>query len=112
MISRPSLTVWTAVLLVACVAGTGPAIAAKKRGEDRFISGTRQLTYEGRRSGECYFSPDGKQLVFMSEREPENPFFQIYVLDLETGHALALGMGLIGLAVLGSLTLTRAARAR
>ena len=58
---------------------------AKKRGEDRFISGARQLTYDGRRSGECYFSPDGKQLVFMSEREPGNPFFQIYVLDLETG---------------------------
>ena len=45
----------------------------------------RQLTYDGRRSGECYFSPDGKQLVFMSEREPGNPFFQIFVLDLETG---------------------------
>jgi Tol biopolymer transport system component len=69
-----------AVLLLAAL----PA-SAKKRGDDLFISGARQLTYEGRRSGECYFSPDGKRLVFMSEREPGNPFFQIYVLDLETG---------------------------
>jgi Tol biopolymer transport system component len=51
------------------------------------------LTYEGRRSGECYFSPDGKQLVFMSEREPENPFFQIYVLDLETGDTTRISPG-------------------
>ena len=46
---------------------------------------TRQLTFEGRRAGEGYFSRDGSQLVFQSEREPGNPFFQIYVMDLETG---------------------------
>lgn len=73
-----------ALVLAILALTAGPALA-KKRGEDRFISNTRQLTFDGRRSGECYFSPDGKQLVFMSEREPGNPFFQIYVLDLETG---------------------------
>lgn len=62
-----------------------PTAFAKKRGEDRFIRNARQLTYDGRRSGESYFSPEGKHLVFMSEREPGNPFFQIYLLDLETG---------------------------
>ena len=49
------------------------------------ISNPRQLTFAGRRSGEGYFSADGDELVFQSEREPGNPFFQIYVLDLETG---------------------------
>ena len=43
------------------------------------------MTFEGRRAGEGYFSSDGTQLVFQSEREPGNPFFQIYVMDLETG---------------------------
>jgi Tol biopolymer transport system component len=49
------------------------------------LTSTRQLTFEGRRSGEGYFSQDGTQLVFQSEREPGNPFFQIYVMDRETG---------------------------
>ena len=78
----------SALLLVpvlALVASTSPPALAKKRGDDRFIDNARQLTYDGRRSGECYFSPDGKKLVFMSERVPDNPFFQIFVLDLETG---------------------------
>ena len=61
------------------------ARAAEPAGESRFLANTRQLTYEGRRSGEAYFSPDGKKLVFQSERDPDNPFFQIFVLDLETG---------------------------
>ena len=30
-------------------------------------------------------SPDGKALTFQSEREADNPFYQIYVLDLESG---------------------------
>ena len=46
------------------------------------LSKTRQLTFEGRRSGEGYFSPDGSLFIFQSEREEENPFFQIYLMDL------------------------------
>ncbi|GDY19323.1 TolB protein [Verrucomicrobiota bacterium] len=62
-----------------------PNTAAPADSEARFLTNTRQLTYEGRRSGEGYFSPDGKALVFQSEREADNPFYQIYVLDLESG---------------------------
>jgi Tol biopolymer transport system component len=83
MLSRS--TAFLSISVLALVAFSGPPVLAKKRGEDRFISNARQLTYDGRRSGECYFSPDGKRLVFMSERVPDNPFFQIFVLDLETG---------------------------
>ncbi|MBM4066807.1 MAG: M28 family peptidase [Planctomycetes bacterium] len=54
-------------------------------GEAQFLKNVRQLTYEGKRAGEGYFSADGKAMVLQSEREPENPFFQIYLLDLETG---------------------------
>ncbi len=49
------------------------------------LTGERQLTFEGRRAGEGYFSADGRMLVFQSEREAGNPFFQIYLMDLETG---------------------------
>ncbi len=55
----------------------------------------RQLTFDGRRAGEGYFSRDGKKLVFQSEREPGNPFFQIYLMDRETGdvHRISPGIG-------------------
>lgn len=64
-------------------------------GESQFLSNTRQLIYDGARSGEGYFSPDGKALIFQSEREPGNPFFQIYILDLESGdsHRVSPGIG-------------------
>ena len=63
--------------------------------EAQFITHTRQLIFEGKRSGEGYFSPDGKALIFQSEREPENPFYQIYFLDLESGdsHRVSPGTG-------------------
>ena len=62
---------------------------------EALLSDTRQLTFEGRRAGEGYFAPDGKALVFQSEREPGNPFFQIYHLDLTTGdiHRISPGIG-------------------
>ena len=62
---------------------TDPQAATAREAE--LLSNVRQLTFEGRRAGEGYFSRDGSQLVFQSEREPGNPFFQIYLMDLETG---------------------------
>lgn len=59
--------------------------AAKPSGESKFLSQIRQLTYEGKRSGEGYFSADGSKMIFQSERYEGNPFYQIYLLDLETG---------------------------
>ena len=70
---------------------TDPVEAAQREG--RLLSGTRQLTFEGRRAGEGYFSQDGSQLVFQSEREPGNPFFQIYLLDLESGDTQRISPG-------------------
>src|SRR6266567_1055116 len=69
--------------------------AEENKDEVRFLSNVRQLIFEGRRSGEGYFSPDGKALIFQSEREPDNPFYQIYLLDLESGdsHRVSTGTG-------------------
>jgi hypothetical protein len=55
-----------------------PAIAAEPE-EAALLSNVRQLTFEGKRAGEGYFSRDGTQLIFQSEREPGNPFYQIYL---------------------------------
>jgi Tol biopolymer transport system component len=61
--------------------------------ERDFLSRVRRLTVEGRRAGEGYWSPDGKRLVFQSEREPGNPFYQIYVVDLSTGDTKRISNG-------------------
>src|ERR1700736_163314 len=61
--------------------------------ERDFLTRIRRLTVEGRRAGEGYWSPDGKRMVFQSEREPGNPFYQIYVLDLTTGETTRISPG-------------------
>jgi len=61
--------------------------------ERDFLTRIRRLTVEGRRAGEGYWSPDGKRLVFQSEREPGNPFYQIYVMDLSTGDVKRISPG-------------------
>lgn len=67
--------------------------AAAARREAVYLSRTRQLTYDGRRAGEGYFSADGRQLVFQSERDPANPFFQIFRLNRDTGQTEQISPG-------------------
>jgi Tol biopolymer transport system component len=67
------------------------AFAASAEGD--FLTGIRQLTSEGRRAGEGYWSPDGARIVFQSEREPDNPFYQIYVLELAAGNTKRISPG-------------------
>lgn len=61
--------------------------------ESVLLSRVRQLTFEGRRAGEGYFSPDGTQMVFQSEREEGNPWFQIYAMDMMTGETRRISPG-------------------
>ena len=71
------------------------SLTASAQTEADFLTNIRQLTFEGRRSGEGYFNADGTKMVFQSEREPGNPFYQIYLMDLETGdqERISPGMG-------------------
>lgn len=61
--------------------------------EAQFVANVRQLTFEGRRAGEGYFSKDGTKLVFQSERMPDNPFYQIFLMDLESGDVNRISPG-------------------
>jgi len=72
---------------------TPRAYTAESGTEDSFLSNTRQLIYEGTRSGEGYFHPDGNALIFQSEREPGNPFYQIYLLNLLSGESARVSPG-------------------
>src|SRR5436190_24047615 len=62
--------------------------------ERDFLTRVRRLTVEGKRAGEGYWSADGKRLVFQSEREAGNPFYQIYVMDLTTGDVKRISPGI------------------
>jgi Tol biopolymer transport system component len=71
----------------------GAVLIADDNHERDFLSRIRRLTVEGKRAGEGYWSPDGRRLVFQSEREPGNPFYQIYTLDLTTGDSRRISPG-------------------
>jgi Tol biopolymer transport system component len=84
-------------LLVCVCVGVNPVVGALAQPdanpERQFLSRIRRLTVEGRRAGEGYWSPDGRRLVFQSEREPGNPFYQIYTVDLTTGQTFRISPG-------------------
>jgi Tol biopolymer transport system component len=61
--------------------------------KNSLLSNSRQLTFEGPRSGEGYFSADGTKMIFQSERVEGNPFYQMFVLDLKTGKSTLVSTG-------------------
>lgn len=60
---------------------------------EKLISHPKQLTFVGGKSGEGYFSRDGKKMIFQSERFDGNPFYQMYLMDLTTGKTDLLSTG-------------------
>ena len=85
MLPKKLAAIFIALFAVIFLHSNLPESYGTETGESVFLKNVRQLTYEGKRAGEGYFSADGKAMIFQSEREPENPFFQIYLLDLESG---------------------------
>src|SRR5256714_11950764 len=81
------------VAIAALALSAGPAAQSPAGHESDFLTRIRRLTVEGRRAGEGYWAPDGKKLVFQSEREPGNPFYQIYSLDMTTGDTKRISPG-------------------
>lgn len=71
-----------------------PGFAATSAEDNRLlITKTKQITFEGRRSGEGYFNKEGTELVFQSERYEGNPFYQIYKMNLQTGKTDLISTG-------------------
>jgi Tol biopolymer transport system component len=73
-----------------------PSIYADVENESDLLSNTGQLVTDSLRSGEGYFSADGRELIYQSEQAGDNPFYQIFVLDLASGvsRLVSLGVGL------------------
>src|SRR5262249_29350246 len=54
--------------------------------EAQYLHNIRQLTKDFVRAGEGYFAPDMKQIIFQAEeKDTGNPFYQIFVMDLDSG---------------------------
>jgi Tol biopolymer transport system component len=74
------MLVWLACLAV----GADPGDWQKL--ESEHLKKVRQVTKDFVRAGEGYFSPDLKRIIFQAEeKDTGNPFYQIFVMDLETG---------------------------
>src|SRR6266851_5055756 len=57
-----------------------------EKAEAAHLTNIKQVTSGFVRAGEGYFSPDGKQIIFQAEeKDTGNPFYQIFILDLESG---------------------------
>ena len=86
------------VAAVACAAlaqlGVSAFQAAPEYQERDFLTRTRRITVDGRRSGEGYFNTDGTRMVFQSERDPSNPWYEILTLDLGTGDVKRVSPGI------------------
>lgn len=74
---------WTP-LLALLVLGNQPDDDWQKL-EAQHLKNIRQISFGFVRAGEGYFAPDGKKVIFQAElRGGHNPFYQIYMLDLES----------------------------
>ena len=65
-----------------------------KEQEAVHLKNIRQVTADYNRAGEGYFSPDGKSIIFQAEeKDTGNPFYQIFVQDLESGKVRRVSPG-------------------
>lgn len=55
-----------------------------KAAESAYLKNVQQLTVDFVRAGEGYFSPDAKSIIFQAEEKGENPFYQQFVMNLDT----------------------------
>lgn len=75
------------------ISGSGSSPAGASQSAGPLIANARQLTFEGLRAGEGYFSADGSQMIFQSERQADNPFYQMYLMDMGSGDVRRVSPG-------------------
>lgn len=77
------------------IVSAAPKDAGAFNGEpNNLLGNSRQMTFVGPKSGEGYFSPDGKMMIFQSERQEGNPFYQMYLMNLENGATTRVSPGM------------------
>lgn len=85
-------------ILVLMFAGSATSAAEPddwQKQESAHLKNITQVTHDFVRAGEGYFSPEGKQIIFQAEeKDTGNPFYQIFVQDLDTGKVRRVSPGL------------------
>jgi TolB protein len=61
--------------------------------EAKNLQNITQVTKEFLRAGESYFAPDMKHIIFQAEERGTNPFYQMFVMNLETGKTWRVSPG-------------------
>ena len=70
-------------------------IALADDAEAQYLSNIQQVTTGFVRAGEGYFAPDGKRIIYQAEEKATgNPFYQIFVQELETGRFRKISPGI------------------
>lgn len=59
----------------------------------KLYTDTKQLTFSGTKSGEGYFSLDSSLMIFQSDRDTTNPFYQMYIMNLKNGKTNRVSTG-------------------
>lgn len=72
---------------------SSPESGAPPAFSSTFISNMTQLVTHGKRSGEGYFSPYGRYMIYQSQGLEENPFYQIYLFDRKTQQTTQISPG-------------------
>jgi Tol biopolymer transport system component len=89
-----SFSLFSVILLYGLSFGqTSPDAQEGANLEANFLSSIRRLTHDGPRAGEGYYNSDGTLMVFQSERMKDNPFYQIYLMDFDTGDVETISPG-------------------
>src|ERR1022692_353367 len=58
------------------------------------LKNIRQVTRDFVRAGEGYFSPDATKIIFQAEEKGDNPFYQMFVMDLKSGATRRVSPGI------------------
>src|SRR5436190_16957567 len=82
---------WTACILLSLAAQ--PDDDWQKQ-EASHLKNIRQVTTGFIRAGEGYFAPNGKSIIFQAEEKGANPFYQMFVQDLDTGNHRRVSPGI------------------
>lgn len=62
--------------------------------EEAYLKNIKQVTQDYARAGEGYFSPDGKKIIFQAEQKGDNPFYQMFVQDLDSARVQRVSPGI------------------
>lgn len=82
------------ILMAALALGAEPSTLDWQQHESTYLRNIRQVTSDFVRAGEGYFSPDGKQIIYQAEeKDTGNPFYQIFIQDLQTGQRRRVSPG-------------------